>query len=286
MIVKTLKYGVILVLLLVVGSWLVLGGDAYGYVKTAWHSWRQDIKESVPVEMELARARDLLEDILPEMQANIRLIAREEVELADLAEDIDRSAEALAVEREKVARLSELLDSEDVYFTLGRTRYTRQDIKANLAARFERYKESEMVLADKRRLMANRHKALRAAVDMLHKARSQKALLEQRIAALDSQNRLLAAASVGSQFAVDSSKLAQTDKLLRKIKKRLDVAERVLAHEGRFVDDVEIDVVDEGELLSDVDEYFSESLEKSEQTTPLAARTTVPALPVPAGKGR
>ena len=42
---------------------------------------------------------------------------------------------------------------------------------------------------------------------------------------LAAKHRLVQAAAVGSRIQVDGSKLAQTSKLLRQIKKRLDVAE-------------------------------------------------------------
>jgi hypothetical protein len=55
---------------------------------------------------------------------------------------------------------------------------------------------------------------------------------------------------------VDSSKLAQTERLIAQIKKRLDVAERVLAHEGQFLEQIEVDTVNEKDLVTQVKEYF------------------------------
>jgi hypothetical protein len=55
---------------------------------------------------------------------------------------------------------------------------------------------------------------------------------------------------------VDNSKLAQTEKLIGEIKKRLDVAERVLAHEATFVSQVEVDVVNEKDLVAQVQQHL------------------------------
>jgi len=69
---------------------------------------------------------------------------------------------------------------------------------------------------------------------------------------------------------VDNSKLAQTEKLIAQIKKRLDVAERVLAHESQFVQAIPVDAVVEEDLLMQVDEYF----QAREQQTRLASTAT------------
>jgi len=69
---------------------------------------------------------------------------------------------------------------------------------------------------------------------------------------------------------VDNSKLAKTEKLIGQIKKRLDVAERVLAHESQFIQAIPVDVVPEEDLLTQVDEYFQA---KEKQQTKLASTT-------------
>ena len=129
-------------------------------------------------------------------------------------------------------------------------------MKEDLGNRFERFKESELVLASKERLLATREKSLHAAMNLLEQTRSRKRLLEDKIESLASQHRLVKAASIGSEIQVDNSKLAKTEKLIAQIKKRLDVAERVLAHESQFVQAIPVDAVSEGDLLTQVDEYF------------------------------
>lgn len=89
--------------------------------------------------------------------------------------------------------------------------------------------------------------------------RGQKATLEGQIAVLESQYRLVQAASAGSNFELDHTKLAQTQKLIGDIRKRLDVAERVLAHEARFTQPIEIDAVNEKDLVAQVDEFLTRS---------------------------
>ena len=129
-------------------------------------------------------------------------------------------------------------------------------MKRDLAQRFDRFKEFELVLASKQRVLAARGKSLDAAMQLLDRTRAQKTTLGAKIEGLESQYRLLKASAVGSGIQVDDSKLAQTQKLIDQIKKRLDVAERVLAHESRFIQSIQVDTITEKDLVTQVDEYF------------------------------
>lgn len=258
MITKWLKTGVIATVGLGLAGGLLFGKDVVSYVRSSAKSVRTVVKDSVPIEFELKRASDLLEDIIPEMHANIRLIAQEEVEVAALKAEITKSQEGLDEERDKIKTLRGSLETPQAQYCFGGRQYSRGDVKADLAARFERIKESELVLASKQRLLTSRESSLNAATQLLEKTRSQKRILENKIETLASQYRLVKAAAVGSKFQVDNSKLAQTEKLIAQIQKRLDVAERVLAHESRFVDNIPVDTVPEADLVAQVDEYFQQ----------------------------
>lgn len=256
MIMKWVKLGVIGTVGFGLLGGLLFGKDVVSYVKSSAKGVRTAVKESVPVEFELRRARDMLEDIIPEMHANIRLIAQEEVEVAALKGEISKAQEALQDEQTRIKTLRIALEQPQARYRFAGREYDRYEVKEDLATRFERYKENELVLASKVRLLDSREKSLNAAMQLLEKTRSQKRILENRIEALASQYRLVKAASVGSQIQVDNGKLARTQKLITEIQKRLDVAERVLAHESKFVESIPVDTVVESDLVAQVDEYF------------------------------
>ncbi|MHC4646224.1 MAG: signal peptide-containing protein [Planctomycetota bacterium] len=246
---------------------LVFGNDVVSYVRSTARSIQEAVKDSVPIEFELRRAKDLLEDIIPEMHANIRLIAQEEVEVAALKSDIERSDKGLVDERARICKLRQKLDAQTASYSIGDGSYTRTQVMENLTGRFERFREAELVHASKEHLLETREKSLYAAMQLLEKTRAQKRLLEDKIGALESQYRVVKAASVGSRIKVDNSSLAQTEKLIAQIKKRLDVAERVLAHESRFVQSIPVDAIPEEDLLAQIDEYFEPASDKGSPGT-------------------
>ena len=267
MITKWLKTGVLGVVGLGLVGGMIFGKDVVSYVHSSAKSVRTVVKDSVPIEFELRRARDLVDEIIPEMHANIRLIAQEEVEVAALKGQIAKNQESLDAERSKVKTLRGTLETHQAQYTFAGRHYTHGDVKADLAARFDRLKETELVMASKVRLLDSREKSLHAAMQLLEKTRNEKRILENRIETLASQHRLVKAASVGSQIQVDNGKLAQTSKLIAQIQKRLDVAERVLSHESRFTEAIPVDSVLEADLVAQVDEYFQQHEGPMEQET-------------------
>lgn len=256
MIGKWVKRGAVAAVGLTLVGGLLFGKDVVSYAKSSANAVQRTAKGAVPIEFELTRARDLLDEIIPEMHANVRRIATEEVELASLKADIKESSEKLTEERARVAKLRDVVGVELASYRLGGQKYTREQVVDDLSRRFERVKEAEDVLAGKQRLLTQREATLVAAEKMLQKTQSQKSLLQDKIESLASQHRLVQAAAVGSHVRMDNSKLAQTEKLIGEIKKRLDVAERVLARESEFVQPIEVSVVDEVDLLAQVDEYL------------------------------
>jgi len=235
----------------------VFGSDLVSYVKTGSNMVRSTISEAVPIEVELQRARGVVEDMIPEIHANIKLIAQEEVEIDTLEAEIERGGEALADQRSKIRRLRDGLGTEQVSFTFGRHTFSREQVQADLARRFEKVRNSEMVFAGKKRLLERRQQSLEAASRKLEEIRAAKLDLQAQIEALESQHRLVQAASAHSALNIDNSKANAARRIIVQIKKRLDVAERLLEKEQIFVDSIPVDSVVEADLLEQVDEYLA-----------------------------
>ena len=257
MVIKSVKLAVVGMIGVVLLGTFVFGRDLMSYARTSVSSVRTSMKEKVPIEFELQRARDMLEQIIPEMHANIRLIAQEEVELKSLEADVINQTNAIADERARMSRIRDLLNVEQASYQIGERSFDRDQLRADLSRRLARLKESEVVLSSRHRLYEARKQSLAAAIETLENTQANKALLQDKVAALEAQHRLVqTAATAGSGVALDGSKLAQTEKLIVDIKKRLDVAERVMAREARFVQPIDVSPLHEQDLLAEVDEYL------------------------------
>jgi len=254
---KLMKLGVLSLAGAAVLGAVVFGRDVCSYASSGARSIRTSVTDNVPVEFQLRRARDLVDDIVPEMHANIKIIAQQEVEIAALRDDISRSTKSIAEERQRVAKLRGAMNTQEASYSFNSITYSRDQLKDDLSNRFENLREAEVVLTGKQRLLENRQKSLAAAAQVLERTRSQKALLESQIAALESQNQLVKSQAIGSGVQIDSSKLAQSEKLIADIRKQLDVAERVMSHEAKFSQQIQVDTVNEKDLVTQIDEYMA-----------------------------
>jgi hypothetical protein len=258
---RYVKYAVLSVLTVIVGGVLLFGANFSSYVRTSAHSVQDAVKESVPVEFELRRARDLIEAILPELQAQVRMIAQEEVEIAALETDIRNNVSRLESERETLARLRETMHVQQVSYSIGNRELSRSQLTEQLHQRFQRFKQGQLAVNSKERLLEQRQKSLDAALAMLEKTRHRKAELAQKVEALAAENRLVKASKIEAGNKIDGSRLSEADQLLTQIQTRLDVAQRVLAHEQDIYSsdpdgEIVIDWVDEQHVLSEIDAYF------------------------------
>ncbi|MCF7972200.1 MAG: signal peptide-containing protein [Phycisphaerae bacterium] len=255
---KTIKLTLIVVVCSALIGSLVFGTDMISYIRCSANSVQSAVKDAIPIEFELRRAGDMLEDIIPEMHAQIRLIAQEEVEVAALKGELDKSRQMLTSEFDRIRTLKTALEADQVSYRFGAREFSRSDVKADLAARFERYKEAELVINSKERLLTTRENSLNAAMALLEKTKSQKRLLTDKVSTLEGRFRVAKAQAVGStHLNLDSTKLTQAEKLIDQINKRLDVAERVLAHESHFVQTIPVDVIQEKDLLAQIEEHFN-----------------------------
>ena len=69
-------------------STIVCGRDVWSYVRTSAGCLKDSVSNSVPMEFQLERARQMIKDLIPEVQKNMHAIAKEEVELQRLHPNI------------------------------------------------------------------------------------------------------------------------------------------------------------------------------------------------------
>src|SRR5579864_4986776 len=102
---KMIKYGGLTAGAGLLAGGLVLGSDFGSYLRSSCRSMQVAVKDNIPVEFELRRARDLLDGVGPELHENIRLVAEQEVEIGSLKSDLQQSRQALVDERHRIQKL-------------------------------------------------------------------------------------------------------------------------------------------------------------------------------------
>ena len=257
---RWIKFGLGTMVMAGIAGFAILGTDFGSYLWTTTNAAQESIRNSVPVEFELRRASDMIQAILPDLQSQVRMIAQEEVEIASLESDITSTQQRLRQEQQTLASLRSKMRVHEVSYTIYGREIEREQLADQLHQRFNRFKQGELALASKQKLLQKRQDGLRAAMAMLGKMRHRKGELEQKVEALAAQHRLVQATVIESGRLVDGSQLSEADQLLQQIETRLAVAQRVLAHEQDLFDvNVAEELADEEQLLSELDEYFKDA---------------------------
>src|SRR5256886_1638991 len=111
---------------------LLFGREGFSHVKTSLGWVRQSVRDSVPVEFEISRARQMIKDLDPEIHRNMHLIAKEEVEVKNLRNQLSDAEKQLAKNRSDIERLTGDLKSGDRHFVYCGKNYSARQAADDL----------------------------------------------------------------------------------------------------------------------------------------------------------
>src|SRR5262245_20016933 len=114
------------------------------HLATAFGICRQTIKDNVPVDFELKRAREMIRGLIPEIEKNMHLIAREETEVAKLERQVTKDEQRLAKDRDDILRLKSDLDNGSQVFVYVGKSYSAKQVREDLTRRFDQFKTKEV----------------------------------------------------------------------------------------------------------------------------------------------
>jgi hypothetical protein len=233
-------------------------------ISTTAKSVQKKVKQRVPLEFELQRAKEKIGEILPDLQSQVRMIAEEEVAVAKLEKEVHAGQTRLESLESKLTLLREKMRTTQASYAVEQIDLNRQQMTEHFQARFNHFKQSRLSLDAKQKLLEKRKEGLSAAVTMLDQMRCRQSELKLKVEALAAQHRLIKASQIESGTLVDGSQLSQADQLLDQIETRLQVAQRVMDYQDDGLEASNLEVaVDERDVLSEFDAYFDDGMNAS-----------------------
>ena len=233
-----------------------VGKDAVSYVCTAAGNVRSSVKSAVPVDFEIERARQMVKGLLPEIRKNMHIIAKEEVEVARLEEQINNAEAKLVKAKTGLLRLkTDLAGSRDRYEYSGKS-YTREQVKRDLANRFERFKTLEATAGSLQDIQQARTQSLQAARDKLEGMLAAKRQLEVDVEHLEAKLKMVEVAKTTSQYNFDDSRLGRAKELVSDLKSRLDIEIKLANAEDNIHGEIQLDNANTADIVDQVSEYF------------------------------
>lgn len=237
---------------------LLFGRDTCSYITTSMGWVRQSVRDAIPVEMDIARAREMVKNLDPEIERNMHLIAKEEVGLKSLKDEIAKTEKQMAKYRNEIDRLNADLKKKDSIYTYGGVTYTSKQVENDLTRRFELFQDRESNLVKLKEIVNARQERLAAANEKLRATRSAKEQLIVDIEHMEARLEMVKVAQTTSNLNIDDSRLARTKELLRNIGTRIDIAEKLAApnHSGGSI---ALDEPENSDITERVTEYFNKS---------------------------
>lgn len=241
--------------LMLVG-FLFFGRDTISYISTSAGVVKDSVHDSVPIEFQIKRARDMIDDLVPEIRKNMHVIAREEVQIERLENQITSMEDRLAREKDELLRLkADLSSGDDVFQYAGRS-YSEDQVRTDLARRFERYKTGEATLASLEEIHAARKRSLDAARQQLEGMWASKRQLAVEVENLEARLQMVQAARTTNDHQFDDSHLGRVKELISDLRSRLDVAERLANADTHFEGEIPLEETAPADIENQITEYF------------------------------
>jgi chromosome segregation ATPase len=235
---------------------LFFGRDAASYAYTSFGWVKDSVKSQVPVEFEIERARRMVKNLVPDIRRNMHVIAQEEVEIERLDKEIAKTEATMTREKAEIMKLkTDLASAQPVYQYAGRS-YPIQQVKIDLANRFERYKTHDATLASLRDILAARRTSLDAARQKLDGMLVAKRNLEVEVENLEAKFKVIQVAQTTSEFNIDDSQLGRVKDLIAEVRTRLSVAERLVNTQTDSNGEIPVAEPPSDNIVDQVTEYF------------------------------
>lgn len=236
--IKKSLYGLLVVGLL---GTFVFGREAISYFRAGCQNVRNAVKAEMPIEFEIARARSLVDQLVPDIRQCMHVIAEQQVDVEQLRSTLSQKTVELDKQRETILTLRTDLGSGKNAFVYASRTYTTGDVKRDLSMRFERFKAAEEILNADRKILAAREQTLTANSEKLDGMMQAKKELEVKLEQLQARIQTMKAAETVSKLAIDDSNLSHARQLITELNKQLDVKQRMLDVEGKFVGLIQVE---------------------------------------------
>jgi len=238
---------------------LLFGREGISHVKTSLGMARQAVRDAVPVDFELSRARQMIKDLDPEIHRNMHVIAKEEVEVAHLRDQLGVAEKNLAKNKSDIERLTDDLKRGDSNFVYAGKSYTDNQVETDLTRRFEQFKVKQATLEKLTQVLGARERGLTAGREKLKAMQAAKGQLEVDVANLDARLEMVKVAQATSEFNFDDSRLSRTKDLVSGISARIDVAEKLINAESAYPGEINLDQEETTNITEQVTKYFEAS---------------------------
>ena len=243
---------------LAVGGLVLINTVKPGVISTWGKRIHAKLEKNLSPEFELARIKDQIKELTPDMHKNIGRIAEEMVAVDTLKTQVEDMQVRLNGQKEEIQAMTTVLEKGDKFFTYGGRQLTPNQIKAKL----RNFREGEKALETKKKLLAHRQEGLESARQQLIETKQQKEKLELTVAEFETEIQALKLEQTRSKFQLDDSRLGEIKGALEDLRQRVEAERKKVELTGQFLGTETIREEKKGttaeDVIAEVREAFAE----------------------------
>jgi flagellar biosynthesis chaperone FliJ len=240
---------------LAAGGLFVLNHVWSGSVGTAWKRAAAHFERSIDPDFELARIRDEIAKLTPDMHRNISRIAEEMVAVETLQNRVNDLQAKLDTAKDDLALLTNAMEKGDTRVSIGNREVSVTKVKDRLRT----CKTLDRELTTQRKLLDAKKQGVDAARQQLVEMRQQKEQLEVLAAEYEAQLKTLALEKTRSRIKLDDSRLAEIKASMDRLRERIETERKtaMLAEEFNSGKPVEVKGESNKNVVDEAKEYLS-----------------------------
>ena len=243
---------------------LAFGTSALSYMETGFHEAREAVRAEVPLDFEIARAQQEIEKIVPEIERCMHVVAEQQYDIGLRETRLAEHKARLADQQEAILALRSDLDTGRDAFVYASRTFSADDVREDLARRFDRYKMSKETLQRDQQVVEARRRALAANEEKLDNMLAVKKELAVTLENLEARLAAVRASETISDLEIDDSQLAEAKSLIRELDRRIGTREKLLSNESRFTGSIPVELDQERQaeledIEEQVDDYFDDA---------------------------
>lgn len=238
---------------------MIFGTDIFSYATTACSNVREAVKSEITPEFELDRIRNEIDKLMPEIRQHMTVVAEQSVDVKDLEREITERDTKLESQKDAILALRNDLSSGKDSFSYRRVSYSRAEVEADLASRFDSYRLGEEAVTRDRQILAAQRQTLRANQKKLDSMMSRKQELAVSVSQLEARLKTIQATEAINAIEVDDTKLSRVESMIKDLNHALDVRESVLETEGTVLGRIPVEegeIAVDGDVVSEIDQHF------------------------------
>ncbi len=244
--------------LLGVGTYLWFGTPAGSYGRTVYGETVRWIYGQVPLDFQIARAKQLLKETDPAIKSTIKGIAEERVRIAKLEKEVVALNQQLSTETGSMLALKTELqrDGKLQRVNFNGRNWDRKVAEKELVRKFEFCKATTETVKLKEKVIAARQEGLIAAEQKHDKLQSLRKQFEAQIEQLETQYKQLQVKEMAQNIRIDDTKLTELKECLDSISDTMNVEEEFSKMNASTMPTKEGDEVNFTDVISGIEKQF------------------------------